>query len=92
MKGKLISVLGVPHVYSEQLQEAFELPMRYRAELMGSWLGKEFNLDTGSAEDGQPTPTWLSAYLAFIRDSKKTDLVGFYDYLEANYEPPIKRK
>jgi hypothetical protein len=102
IKGKLISVNGVPHVYSDFIGEAFELPLQDRAELKDNWQGcnVEFDLDRNikpgsivkkeTPESGESQP-WLSVYLNFLRSSKKLDLVGFYDYLEANYELPIKK-
>lgn len=102
IKGKLISVNGIPHVYSDFIGEAFELPLQDRAGLDEGWQGcnVEFDLDRNikpgsivkreAPEAGESQP-WLSTYLGFIRSSKKLDLVGFYDYLESNYEPPIKK-
>ena len=100
IKGKLISVNGIPHVYSDLIGEAFELPLQDRAELKGDWLGcnVEFDLDRNikpgsivkktSAESGE-SQSWLNVYLSFLRNSKKLDLVGFYDYLETKYQNPI---
>lgn len=39
MKGRLISVGNVPHVYNETLEQAFELSLQDRAELKEDWQG-----------------------------------------------------
>jgi hypothetical protein len=52
MKGILISVNSIPHVYSEFLHMAFELSIQDRNELKDDWLGSEcmFNTELGYAK------------------------------------------
>ena len=51
MKGRLISVNNIPHVYSDTLAQAFELSLQDRAELNEDWQGKQcmFNIESGYA-------------------------------------------
>lgn len=52
MKGRLISVNKIPHVYSDTLAQAFELSLQDRAELNSEWLGAEclFNIESNYAK------------------------------------------
>jgi hypothetical protein len=52
MKGRLISVNNIPHVYSDTLAHAFELSIQDRAELNPEWLGAEcmFNVELNYAK------------------------------------------